>query len=469
MPRIVRDIQLLVNDDDDHLYGYRLSDGTEVRIGTSRPDNAAAVLGAAGPRSARGVVSRGQASRRIALKEARGTGVFTLSATGGVVTETFDSASPIGPAIKLDIGSGVTQLDITTSGFSLPSFTAGQGKMVWLCAFSDPRAISQIQAFYGTNSLSASLRYDYKMANSAIGFLAAGPAQIDIHPDIAGANTLSTSDTVTTSRLRVQRSASASSGLQIIGAGAAPSATATTMWVRGVYLPANEDKPFVILTFDDANRSWQSFLQPLLAQYGFRATFNVYQSAVGTNDALFINTTDMASLYADGHEFSSHNVTNTAYTVATAADYIGEFRTCRDWLRSLGYRDRLDFHAYVQGLYNMDTAIALQQEGVRYARGVQSFNFDPMLCDQATMSMPVLGLGNTFTLAQAQSRVQSAMLRGQDTIIMGHDFASASSDTTTWSFDNMRGFIAWLADQVATGNIGGVGHWGDYLQYRGIA
>lgn len=48
MPRIVRDIQLLVNDDDDHLYGYRLSDGTEVRIGSSRPDNAAAVVGAAG-------------------------------------------------------------------------------------------------------------------------------------------------------------------------------------------------------------------------------------------------------------------------------------------------------------------------------------------------------------------------------------------------------------------------------------
>lgn len=46
MPRIVRDIQLLVNDDDDHLYGYRLSDGTEVRIGTSRPENAAAVVGA---------------------------------------------------------------------------------------------------------------------------------------------------------------------------------------------------------------------------------------------------------------------------------------------------------------------------------------------------------------------------------------------------------------------------------------
>lgn len=54
MPRIVRDIQLLVNDDDDHLYGYRLSDGTEVRIGTSLPDNAAAVVGAAVTRIAVG-------------------------------------------------------------------------------------------------------------------------------------------------------------------------------------------------------------------------------------------------------------------------------------------------------------------------------------------------------------------------------------------------------------------------------
>lgn len=48
MPRIVRDIQLLVNDDDDHLYGYRLSDGTEVRIGSSQPENAGAVVGSAG-------------------------------------------------------------------------------------------------------------------------------------------------------------------------------------------------------------------------------------------------------------------------------------------------------------------------------------------------------------------------------------------------------------------------------------
>jgi len=470
MPRIVRDIQLLVNDDDDHLYGYRLSDGTEVRIGTSRPDNAAAVVRAAGPRSARGVVSRGASINRSALKEAHSTGTFTLAATGGTVTESLDSASPIGQAIKLEIGAGVTQLDITASGFSLPNFTAGVGKMVWLCAFSDPRAISQIQVFYGTDSLAESSRYDYKMANSASGFQASGPAQLDIHPDnLSAATSLETDDAVTTARLRVQRSVSASSGLQIIGAGDAPSATATTMWVKGVYLPLNTDLPFVVLTFDDANRSWQSFLQPLLKQYGYRATFNVYQSAVGTNDNLFINESDMVSLYADGHEFSSHNITNTAYTVATAADYIDEFKKCRDWLRSLGYTERLDFHAWVQGLYNMDAATALRAEGVRFARGVHSFNYDPMLADLVTMHTPVIGLGNLFTLAQVQARIESAMVRKQDTVIMGHDFQATSSDSTTWSFDNMTELLSWLSEQISAGTIGGAGSWGDYLVYRGIS
>lgn len=467
--RIVRDMQWLIDENDD-LAGYRKNDSTQVLIGTTLPKQAAAVVGAAGSRAARGVLARGASINRTPLKESHSTGVFTLAATGGTATETLDSASPIGQAIKLEIGAGVTQLDITVSGFSLPNFTAGVGKMVWICAFSDPRAISQIQVFYGTDSLAQSSRYDYKMANSASGFLASGPAQIDIHPDnLSATTTLDADDTVTTARLRVQRSASASSGLQIIGAGDAPSATATTMWVRGVYLPLNSDLPFVVLTLDDANKSWRSYLQSALSAHGFRATFNVYQSVVGTNDALYINESDMAALHADGHEFTSHNVTNTAYAVATAANYVGEFKTCRDWLRSLGYTERLDFHAWVQGAYNMDAAISLKQEGVRFARGVHSFNHEPMLADLVTMHTPVIGLGNAFTLAQVQTRIEAAMARAQDTVIMGHDFQVTSSDSITWSYDNMTGLLSWLSEQVAAGDIGGVGNWSDYLVYRGIA
>lgn len=75
MPRIVRDIQLLVNDDDDHLYGYRLSDGTEVRIGSSQPENAAEVVGAAGldvgaSLERRGAVFNGTSDDGAAIQDA---------------------------------------------------------------------------------------------------------------------------------------------------------------------------------------------------------------------------------------------------------------------------------------------------------------------------------------------------------------------------------------------------------------
>jgi hypothetical protein len=46
MSKITRDLQWLT-DDDGHLVGYRLNDGQEVTIGTTRPDNATAVVGAA--------------------------------------------------------------------------------------------------------------------------------------------------------------------------------------------------------------------------------------------------------------------------------------------------------------------------------------------------------------------------------------------------------------------------------------
>lgn len=102
MPRIVRDIQLLVNDNDDHLYGYRLSDGTEVRIGTSRPDNAAAVVGATTSvsnitRNADGAVS-GYTWCGVTYAvtyHPSGFGIQTVTGGGKTTTVSYNSAGQI--------------------------------------------------------------------------------------------------------------------------------------------------------------------------------------------------------------------------------------------------------------------------------------------------------------------------------------------------------------------------------------
>ena len=126
MPRIVRDIQLLVNDDDDHLYGYRLSDGTEVRIGTSRPDNAAAVVGAVGRFDVLNGATAGQSSAWLRI---------------GPFSERY--------AYQLDSGSTSTQyaIDISEDGVTSlgQAFTGTWARsdlayITGLISYSNPRA-----------------------------------------------------------------------------------------------------------------------------------------------------------------------------------------------------------------------------------------------------------------------------------------------------------------------------------------
>lgn len=137
MPRIVRDIQLLVNDDDDHLYGYRLSDGTEVRIGTSQPENAAAVVGAAASRTP-GISERvavGAADDQVEAEIARFTVRSKVSAgallritsiiqSNGLASDVAKffnlGIGPVGVtyagATKIATGTGFTQLVATAAG-----------------------------------------------------------------------------------------------------------------------------------------------------------------------------------------------------------------------------------------------------------------------------------------------------------------------------------------------------------------
>lgn len=405
-----------------------------------------------------------------ALREFFSTQDVTNSATGGTVTATIDTASPFGgPAMKLAFGVGVTQHDVTISGLSLPNFTAGTAKIVALLYFEDARCISQIQGFYGTTAgFSPSLQATYGVANNNI-YNQSKTHAFAIYPEAASVtNTLATTNTVTAVRLRFQRSASASSGNMIIGAGTAPSASTTNVWIKGIYV-VEKRPPFVCLTFDDASASWMQYVHPALSRRGLNATFAVNKGDVGTNDALFLTVAQLQQLYDYGHDLSSHNVTNTAFTPATIANYLSEFRECRDWMYSYGWTRRLDYHSWVQGVHNPDICDAMQNEGVRYARAVNSsVNFEPAFFQPGYMMMTSsVQFGNAITLAQAQTRVDQAVTRGQDLVCMGHDIAATSSSSTTWADSNWTGFLDYCISLRNIGAIGGIGSLSDYLAYLG--
>jgi peptidoglycan/xylan/chitin deacetylase (PgdA/CDA1 family) len=398
------------------------------------------------------------------------TGV-TNAATGGTVTATIDTASPVfgGRALKLAFDTTTTQHDVTVSGMNLTNFTAGRGKIVVLAVFDEPRAVSQIQCFVGTDTgFATSMRCDHKLANDGIN-MSHGVQAITIIPELAAVNNMATTDTVAALRLRFQRSATPiANGVQDLPGSVAASAYATNVWIKGVYLVA-PTLPFVLLTFDDASTSWIDLLQPVLAARSIKGTFGVNKNDVGTNDALFINATELQSLYDYGHDISSHNLTNTAYSIATEATYLSDYRTCRDWHYNAGRTRRLDYHPFVQGKFNPALCAAIASEGVKFARTVNDRNFERPLYDYGLhLQLPSRSLGSASSLATAQGWVTQAETRQQDVVIMAHEFAATASSTTTWSISDMTTFLDFCIAEKAAGRIGGIGSLSDYARYIGF-
>ena len=397
------------------------------------------------------------------------TGV-TNAATGGTVTPTIDLVSPFGGrAMKLAFGAGVTQHDLTISGFTLPDFKAGRGKLAILCYFEDARAISQVQAFAGTDSgFATNLRCDHRMANDAVHH-AHGVQQIVISPELATSDNTVATDDVAAVRLRFHRSGTPiANGVHNLPGDVAASAYATNVWVKGVYLPEST-KPFVVLTFDDASRSWMTLLRPALNARGIKGTFGVNKTDVGTNPALFVDEADLNTLHDDGHDIASHNLTNTAFTIAGYANYLSDFRTCRDWHRNAGRTGRLDYHPYVQGAYNPELSASMEAEGVKWCRCVNNRNFERPLFDYGFHGqLPSRSLGSGSSLSVAQGWVTSAIARQQDVVVMGHEFAATAANSVTWAISDLEAFLDSCLALKASGQIAGIGSLSEYIEYAGF-
>jgi peptidoglycan/xylan/chitin deacetylase (PgdA/CDA1 family) len=394
----------------------------------------------------------------------------TNSATGGTVTPTIDTASPFGGrALKLAFGASVTQHDLTISGFNLADFTSGRAKLVAVAMFEEPRAISQVQCFVGTDTgFGTSMRCDHRLANSGLHHSHSFQS-IVLTPELAAVNSLTATSDCTAFRLRFQRSGTPiTNGIHNLPGDVAASAYVTNVWIKGIYIVRNT-LPFVVLTFDDASRSWMTYLQPLLATRGLKATFGVNQNDVGTNDSLFINETDLNALSAYGHDIASHNQTNTSFTIATIGAYLTGFRACRDWHYNAGRRSRLDYHPYIQGVFNPDLSAAIAAEGVKWARTVNDMNFERPLWDYGYhMQMPSRSLGNVNNLAAAQGWVTQAQARQQDVIVMGHEFAPTAANSTTWAASDMASFLDFCLSEKSAGRIAGVGSLTEYINHIGF-
>lgn len=457
MPRIVRDIQLLVNDNDDHLYGYRLSDGTEVRIGSSRPDNAAAVVG--------------EGARAIGAQRLNTTGsppykqwVELLSCgnaalwddrAGAGMTVAVDTAVLFDgkPTLRLTIpaGSSGTYRVGTTAAVCLPPYNWDGKGLSFAVMSSNTAAVSSASVFLG----------DSAFANfGAFG----GQNSVANVPEAAWVENewmvfRGTQITPTGSpaypgakRLRVN--------LPVTSVG-----TETTVWIGFVGVVAPH-KTTVIVSIDDGYRSGYDFIAPLSRYYKIPVSFGIDRFYPQTGAANYMTPAMTRELHADPSdlfEFVTHGYNNTNVSTAGDATYVQQQIDTRAYLRSLGVMgDGPDHHPWVQSIYTNGAAAGLKSAGFKSARiggsayksmhdGLWQTGQDKRVFQQVNCATLTTGL----TLAAAQQLVTDAVTEGYGvTHVNAHDFATAdAASPPTWAYNKAIDLWGWLDAQRTAGNI----------------
>jgi hypothetical protein len=370
--------------------------------------------------------------------------------SGGTGSMAMDLNSPLGgPALKVTITDDTGSVDLIATGLDVANFTAGRGKVVAHIYIQDELGIKQVRPYVGPSGLGRNMDRTYQISNSNK-YRINGDHIIDIHPDNAAANTLLTTDTLDTVRLRIN---------------AQPAGGA--LWVGGIYIPDPEPEQWLIVTFDDADVSLYSRLYPLMAERGHKFTLGVNYDQVGTNDTLYVTFANLATMYTYGADITSHNRTNTAYPdetppIAQPSDadrltYCTEFRYARQKYIDLGYTRAMGYHPYVQGAYDGALTDAMRAHGGRLFRpAANDKNVEPFLMNkQSILNQRALGSGSS--LAAAQGWIDQAVTRKQDVCVMGHILAATAADTVTWAQADFETLLTYATEQGL--RIGSVSEW----------
>lgn len=354
---------------------------------------------------------------RLVKRGANLNRVFTAN-SGTASTITIDAASPFGrPAIRVAIPSGNTWTEVGFHELNVPAFNGHVAYRVWV---EDYTAISEMRAYVGNSSYALNSSHQEFIAASNA-FLMNGERVLYVGPTRinAGGTFVWGSTALQNTKLRIT-----------------PVATRTSsVWIDAIEIPQPAPAMFA-LTFDDASRSWMTLLLPLLRRYGIRATFNVNTGDLGGSPALFVGAADVQQLAREGHQITSHNVSNLKYTAApysgdqTATQYMTDYTTARRALEALGLpASGFMFHSYVQGGTDGALMTEMESDGVRCARLAalpRLIHYGAGL-GREIMALPTFELGTNYAASVVTQGVDSLAEYGGLMIVMGHEVISSGT------------------------------------------
>lgn len=135
----------------------------------------------------------------------------------------------------------------------------------------------------------------------------------------------------------------------------------------------------VILTFDDGYEDNFSSASPILQKFGFRATFFIITSRVGSGE--YMNEDQIKELARAGNEVASHSAHHLSLDTVKGATLEGEIKDAKIYLDKLLNQNTISF-CYPAGKFSDEAKSYLKKDGYKIAVTTEAskgvFNTDNM-------------------------------------------------------------------------------------------
>ena len=134
--------------------------------------------------------------------------------------------------------------------------------------------------------------------------------------------------------------------------------------------------PTCVLTFDDGSASVYDIAYPIMKERGLVGTCFVVPDLIGSNDAFYMNLSEIQDLQNNGWEISSHTMSHPDLTTLSDADLRYQLNSSFEWLVENGFREKpARVLAYPGGKYN-STVVNAASDVYYLARTVNTSTYE---------------------------------------------------------------------------------------------
>ena len=248
------------------------------------------------------------------------------------------------------------------------------------------------------------------------------------------------------------------------------SAATETVWIGFFGVMPKRKKPTFVITLDDGYSTWFDFVAPLARYYDIPVSMGIIGGLVLDDPSNKMSKSQCRALASDksglfdlvNHSYDHLYLTDAGNNLLVDEDvWIENFKKNRDFLRNeIGVTGDGPNHVmYPGGRCTYSGYPKLRAAGFLTGRktnyGWQNGQDQTMATEDLgryvlSVLTPMEEVG--LSVAAVKSLIDASILRNEFAILQGHNF-DATSQTNTWSYENLEQIFAYLAQLRAAGTI----------------